>query len=109
MGIGRFFAATGCALALLMLPLAQSGRAHMCSPDPVVPVSGALVVPQGSGLARFSLSERNVEMISVLPSIGVVSHVSRSFDGTHLAVSRFSRPEGDPIGGSDILVTGPDG
>jgi len=107
--VTRLLAAAICALSVLMLPLAGTGRAHMCTPDPVVPVPGALVVPRASGLARFSLSDRDVESLPVFPSIGSVSHVARSPDGTRLAVSRFSRPEGDSIGGSDVLVTGPDG
>jgi hypothetical protein len=81
----------------------------MCTPDPVVPVAGTLLVPRASGLARLSLSERVVEQLAVLPSAGVVSQVARSPDGSRLAVARFSRPDGDPIGGADILITGPTG
>ena len=91
--VTRIFAAASCALAVLMLPLAGTGRAHMCTPDSVVPVPGALVVPRASGLARFSLSDRDVESLPVVPSIGSVSHVARSPDGTRLAVLG-SRDEG---------------
>jgi dipeptidyl aminopeptidase/acylaminoacyl peptidase len=105
----RMIVAAACAATLLLVPFAQPGRAHMCTPDSVVPVPGMLLVPRASGLARFSLSERVVEQLPVLPSTGVVSQVARSQDGSRLAVARFSRPEGDPIGGADILITGPNG
>src|SRR5262245_24341831 len=98
----RILSAAACATILCLRPFAQPGRAHMCSPDPVVPVPGMLLVPRASGLARFSLSERAVEQLPVLPSAGVVSQVARSPDGSRLAVARFSRPDGDPIGGADI-------
>ncbi len=107
--VARLITAAGIALTLLMVPLSEPGRAHMCTPDPVVPVPGSLLVPRASGLARFSLSERVVETLPILPSNGVVSQVSRSLDGNRLAVSRFSRRDDESIGGSDILITGPDG
>jgi Tol biopolymer transport system component len=107
--ITRLISAMACALTLIMLPLTGSGRAHMCTPDTVIPIEGTLLVPQSSGLARFSLSERIVEPLPILPSVGIVGQVARSHDGSRLAVARFSRPESDPIGGADILMTGPHG
>jgi Tol biopolymer transport system component len=35
--------------------------------------------------------------------------VARSPDGGRLAVARFTRPPGDPVGGSDVQVTGTEG
>ena len=98
------------ALSLLLLvsgPL--PGLAHVCQPDAEVGVGGALLLPSGGGLEQVSLPDRAVRPLPVLPSGGVVNHVTRSPDGSRLAVARFSRPEGDPVGGSDIVVTGPDG
>ena len=97
------------AVTLLVVPFAGTSRAHICTPDPEVPAPGSLLIPQASGLARFSFADRLVETLPVLPSSGLVSQVARSSDGTRLALARFSRTEGESIGGSDVLITGPDG
>src|SRR5439155_16765732 len=72
-------------------------------------VGGTLLLPSGSGVAKVTLPERTVEPLQVPPLSGVVNQVARSPDGSRLALARFSRPEGDPIGGSDIVISGPDG
>jgi Tol biopolymer transport system component len=81
----------------------------VCQPDAEVGVSGALLLPSGGGLEEVSLPDRAARPLPVLPPGGVVNHVARSPDGSRLAVARFSRPAGDPVGGSDVVVTGPDG
>jgi Tol biopolymer transport system component len=68
-----------------------------------------LLLPNGSGLSRLGLPDRVVEQIQILPANGVVNHVARSPDGSRLAVARFSRPETDRVGGSDVLVVPTEG
>src|SRR5205823_3675625 len=87
----------------------DTGQAHICQPDPEVGVAGTLLLPSGSGVAQVSLPERSVRSIQISPASGVVNQVARSPDGGRLAVARFSRPETEPIGGSDIVVSGPEG
>jgi hypothetical protein len=98
------------ALALASwLPLGSTGSAHICQPDAEVGVGGALLLPSGGGLALLTLPDRALRPLPVLPLGGVVNHVARSPDGSRLALSRFSRPPEDPLGGADILITGPEG
>ena len=107
---GRLGTLLGAAIlaALLVVVPAPVGLAHVCVPDPVLPagLSGTLLVPRDSGLAQIDLPERTISPLVVLPSSGVVNALARAADGSRLALSRFSRPPGDPIGGSDLLVTG---
>ena len=97
-------------LALALFPFPPPAAvAHICQPDPVLPVGGVLLVPNGSGLGVLSLDDRSLRSLPILPASGVVGGVARSHTGDRLAVSRFSRAPGEPIGGADILLTAPEG
>ncbi|MFN8523805.1 MAG: hypothetical protein U0821_11965 [Chloroflexota bacterium] len=91
----------------LLLPLV--GTAHTCTPNAEVGVSGALLLPRGSGLARIELPSKETRQLPVLPSQGVVMGVAQSADASRLAVARFWRPPDQPVGGQDVLIVGPDG
>jgi dipeptidyl aminopeptidase/acylaminoacyl peptidase len=100
--------AAALALTLALLPAAD-GQAHICQPDAELGLSGTLLLPSASGLLRLSLPDRTQRPVPILPANGVVSQVARAPDGGRLAVARFSRPERDPVGGSDLLIVGPEG
>ncbi len=100
-------AVTLAVVALAVFPF--GGAAHTCTPDPQVGVGGRLLIPQSSGLARIDLPDRMTQTLAVSPSLGVVTSVARSPDGSRLAVARFSRAPWENIGGQDILIVDPEG
>ncbi|MFN0074389.1 MAG: hypothetical protein ACKVVP_23150 [Chloroflexota bacterium] len=104
----RAAAALGLAIVLVVIQIPR-GFAHTCTPDADIPITGTLLLPRGSGLERFHVREGRGETLPILPTNGVVSHVSRSHDGARVALARFSRPDGDSLGGADILISASEG
>jgi Tol biopolymer transport system component len=68
--------------------------------------NGTLLVPRGSALMTLDARTGEARPIPIEPSPGVIGHAVWSPDGTRAAFSRFARPPGERIGGSDILVVG---